>query len=194
MKIIAIVGGSGSGKSTLSEFISEHNSNVSILKQDNYYKTPDSEDYNFDDPKSIDWKRLVNDIQMMKKGLEVKVPQYDFINRERMNEEKDFVYKDIIIIEGTLLLSKVKLRKLVDLSIYIDTPSHIRYSRRLKRDTEIRGRTPEAVKKQFLEQVEPMHIQFIETHKHHADMLIKDNNSTEVLNNKLIELMKLISS
>ena len=64
------------------------------------------------------------------------------------------------------------LRKMMSLKIFVDTASDVRFIRRLQRDINERGRSVESVVGQYLETVLPMHKQFIEPTKRHADVII----------------------
>jgi len=58
--------------------------------------------------------------------------------------------------------------------IFFDTPETIRFERRLKRDVEERGRTPDGVRNQFLKQVKPMHDEFVDPTSIHAHSVVRD--------------------
>ena len=49
--------------------------------------------------------------------------------------------KDIIILEGILILFDKEVRDLLDIKIYVDTDSDVRIIRRILRDIKERGRT-----------------------------------------------------
>ncbi|MBD65387.1 MAG: uridine kinase [Halobacteriovoraceae bacterium] len=180
-KIIAIAGGSGSGKTFLSKQLYKllGDEKSAILYQDNYYiDQSDKFDYdggsvNFDHPESIDFDLLAKHISLLKRSEQVDIPQYDFATHKRKSQTLSCAPKEIIIIEGILVLSSSKVRALVDESIFVDTPEDIRYQRRLKRDIAERGRTEEGVHKQFYSQVKPMHDQFVEPSKQYAHFVIE---------------------
>ncbi|MCE3398829.1 uridine kinase, partial [Staphylococcus aureus] len=56
----------------------------------------------------------------------------------------------------------------------------LRILRRLTRDTQERGRSMESVINQYLNVVRPMHEQFIEPTKKHADIIIPEGGSNKV--------------
>jgi uridine kinase len=60
----------------------------------------------------------------------------------------------------------------MDLKIYVDTDADLRLARRMERDIHERLRTPESVLTQYLTTVRPMHLEFVEPSKKHADMII----------------------
>jgi uridine kinase len=66
------------------------------------------------------------------------------------------------------------VREQFDQLVFFDTPEELRYSRRLRRDVEERGRTPEGVKAQFDRQVKPMHDQFVAPSMKFAHRVVRD--------------------
>ena len=72
------------------------------------------------------------------------------------------------------------LRELMDVKIYVDTDADIRFIRRLQRDIAERGRTMESVIRQYLATVRPMHQEFVEPSKRHADVIIPEGGFNQV--------------
>lgn len=185
MKIIGIAGGSGSGKSTLAESL-----NYIIIKQDNFYKTPDK-NTNFDHPQSIDFSLLKKCLDELINSGETKIPVYDFEKRQRSRDVIHVKENNILILEGTLIFHIKEIRDMIDYKIFIETPENIRYDRRLKRDVVARGRTESSIKEQFFSQVAPMHNKYVEPSKDFSDIIIKDKNDSDQFLNKFEELFKL---
>ena len=73
-----------------------------------------------------------------------------------------------------MILDSSAVRAQLDEAIFFDTPEKLRFERRLERDVHERGRTPEGVKKQFDLQVRPMHDQFVQPSKVHAQTAVCD--------------------
>jgi uridine kinase len=86
------------------------------------------------------------------------------------------------------------IRDLLDLKLYIDTPSDIRVIRRIQRDVAERGRTPESVIKQYIEVVRPGHLNFIEPTKEYADIIIPEGGHNENALSVLIPFVKSITT
>jgi uridine kinase len=88
-----------------------------------------------------------------------------------------------ISVDGILILDSSVVRAQLDEAIFFDTPEELRYQRRLDRDVHERGRTPEGVKKQFDLQVRPMHDQFVQPSRNHAQTIVRDlGEYSETLN------------
>ena len=193
--IIAISGGSGSGKTYLAKKFAEKypKKKILIINQDSYYKDishmlfSDRQNQNFDHPNAIDVELLQKNLHELKTCKEAKLPSYNFKEHLRGKKTKKVKKKDVIIIEGILILHFLQLRKFYTVKIYVDTPEKIRLSRRLKRDMQERGRTEKSINKQYEDTVKPMHNQYVEPSKVYADLIVK---GTEEINKNI----KLIQS
>jgi uridine kinase len=75
-------------------------------------------------------------------------------------------------VDGILLFSEERLRALCDVKVYVDTDADIRLMRRLRRDMVERGRPLEEILEQYLRTVRPMHLQFVESSKRYADVIV----------------------
>jgi uridine kinase len=177
--VIGIAGGSCSGKSTLARNLVNllGGSRTVHISQDNYYKDQsvyseqEREKINYDSPAVIDIDLLVQHLSQLIEGRPIKKPIYDFVTHTRVTGY-DLVYpeKDIIL-EGILIFTDKKLRDLMHLRIFLDITADIRLARRVSRDTEERGRTPELVKKQWFDSVEAMYHKYVVPTKRYADYI-----------------------
>jgi uridine kinase len=129
---------------------------------------------NFDHPESLDFKRLAECLTELKNGAKTEIPIYDFVTHTRLKPTLTIHPTPIILVDGILIFHPEAVRSQFDHLIFFDTPESIRYERRLKRDVEDRGRTPDGVLNQFLKQVKPMHDQFVEPSRVHAHLTVKD--------------------
>ena len=185
VKVIGITGGSGSGKTTIVRKISEVNTDFVFIAEDNYYRSAEFVNndnitaFNFDQPQAFDTDLLISHIEALKDRRPIRMPQYDFVRHRRRDETVTVQPKHLVIIEGLMILYDKRLRDLMDLKIYVDTPDDIRFIRRLQRDIIERGRTTESVIKQYLEVVRPGHFNFIEPTKEYADLIIPEGGYNE---------------
>lgn len=179
VKIIGVAGGSGSGKTYFARTLASRlgAENAFVLYQDNYYRDQshrfdfDGGSVNFDHPDALDFDLLANHLKQLKKNNDIAIPIYDFATHTRQKEVISQKVKPVVIVDGILVLSQPQVRELFDQSIFVETPEEVRYQRRLKRDIEERGRSQEGVKNQFEKQVKPMHDQFVEPSKAHAEII-----------------------
>ncbi len=198
VSLIGITGGSGSGKSTVVKKISEAHSDSVVISQDNYYKSASfiNNDnitaYNFDCPEALDLDLMYTHLVDLKAGRSVDIPLYDFVRHERCREREHIEPRSVIIVDGLMVLYDERIRNLLDLKLYVDTPADIRFARRLKRDIEERGRTVDSVIEQYLNVVRPGHERYIEPCKAFADLIIPEGgyneNALEVLINHVQSL------
>jgi len=100
------------------------------------------------------------------------MPVYDFTTHSRKEETVHVAPKPVIMVEGILIFVEKELRELLDMRIYVDTDADIRLIRRLERDMEERGRTLRSVIEQYLTYVRPMHLEFVESSKRYADIIV----------------------
>ena len=192
--LIGIAGGTGSGKTLVSNRIYEElgSKQVAIIEQDSYYRDQsdipidDRNNRNFDHPNAFDLELMRHQVEKLMEGKAVKVPVYDYKTHTRKKQRR--IVKDhvVIILEGILTLFDPGIRAMMDIKVYIDTPSDTRFIRRLNRDTNERGRDIESVVKQYQESVKPMHEQFVEPTKAYADILIPGGG----YNNVAVDLLK----
>ena len=86
----------------------------------------------------------------------------------------------MILVEGILIFAEPLVLDLLDVRVFVDTPDDIRFIRRLQRDLTERGRTTESVIAQYFATVRPMHTEFVEPSKRHADIIIPEGAKTEI--------------
>ncbi len=185
--IIGIAGGTGSGKSTLvQEIAAEFRDSVCLISHDYYYKAHDDMPYedrcklNYDHPNAYDTDMLVEHLQLLKRGLSVHRPVYDFTQHNRAQEVVEVSPAKVIIVEGILIFAEEALRKMFDIKLFVDTDADVRILRRILRDVKERGRTLESVVTQYLTTVKPMHEQFVEPSKKYADIIIPEGGQNLV--------------
>jgi uridine kinase len=186
--VIGVAGGTGSGKTTVANKIlhrvgAEH---VAYIPHDAYYRElghlPPEERarVNFDHPDSLETSLLVEHLKALRAGQPVEIPIYDFTTHTRTQETRRVEPAPVILVEGILIFVEPELRELFDVKLYVDTDADVRFIRRLQRDVHERGRSVESVCKQYLTTVRPMHQEFVEPSKRHADVIIPEGGFNEV--------------
>ena len=180
MLIIGIAGGTGSGKTTVvSKILQNLNANeVNVLSQDNYYhdnthlSLQEREKLNYDHPKSIDFGLLVKHVQALKNGESIEQPIYSFVTHTRTGNHVLVEPREVLIVEGILVLTSKELLKEFDLKVFVHADNDERLIRRIRRDTQERGRDLEEVLHRYQTTLKPMHDEFIEPSKSYADIII----------------------
>ena len=179
---IGICGGTGSGKTTIARAIVDAvgAERVVLVEQDSYYRNltdmplDERHQANFDHPDSIDSDMLVNHLMRLKQGLTVEMPLYDFVTHTRSDQIEVIEPRPVVIVEGILIFAEPRVLDLLDVRIFVDTPSDVRLMRRLRRDIIERGRTFERTMEQYERTIRPMHYEFVEPSKRHADIIIPE--------------------
>lgn len=191
--VIGIAGGSCSGKTTVTNAIYDvfRNHSVVVIEQDYYYKDQSHMTFeerlqtNYDHPLAFDTDLLIEHVNKLINRQPIQKPVYNYVEHTRSKEIIDVEPKDVIIIEGILVLEDERLRDLMDIKLFVDTDSDLRIIRRIQRDIQERGRTIESVIEQYTSAVRPMHNMFIEPTKRYADVIIPEGGG----NNVAIDLM-----
>ncbi|WP_125981383.1 uridine kinase [Loigolactobacillus iwatensis] len=186
--VIGVTGGTASGKTSVSHAIFDHFSenSVLLLEQDSYYKDQSKmtmaqrRAVNYDHPLAFDTDRLIQDLKRLLKRQAIDKPIYDYkvLNRSAqvIHEEP----RDVIILEGILILDDPRLRDLMDIKVFVDTDDDVRIIRRIQRDMRERDRTLTNIIDQYLTTVKPMYHQFVEPTKRYADLIVPDGGENQV--------------
>jgi uridine kinase len=188
MLIIGIAGGSGSGKTTVVKKIikSLPPDSVAIISQDAYYRdngnlsVEERTKINFDHPSSIEFSLLVDHIEMLREGNTIGMPIYSYVTCARAKETIPIEPKKVIIIEGILILTNPRLRKKLNIKVFVDADSDDRLMRIIWRDIEERGRSFREVLDHYERFVKPMHLLFIEPNKRYADIIIPQGGKNQI--------------
>ncbi|HLQ39639.1 MAG TPA: uridine kinase [Tetragenococcus sp.] len=186
--IIGVTGGSGSGKTSVSRAILDNfpNHSIMMLEHDSYYKDQSDLPFaerlktNYDHPFAFDTDLLIKHLKKLLNYETIEKPVYDYVAHTRSVQTIIQEPKEVIILEGILILEDECLRNMMDIKIYVDTDDDIRIIRRIKRDMQERGRTLDSVIKQYLSVVKPMYHQFVEPTKRYADVVVPEGGQNHV--------------
>ncbi|MDE6100334.1 MAG: uridine kinase [Paramuribaculum sp.] len=198
MLIIGIAGGTGSGKTTVVNKIinSLPAGEVAVLPQDSYYKdsshVPVEErgKINFDEPAAIEWTLLEQHLKELKEGRTIEMPTYSYLTCTRQPETVRVEPRDVVIVEGILVLNDPDLRKMLDVKVFVDADADDRLIRVIARDCVERGRTPEVVLSRYEGVLKPMHNMYIEPSKRFADLIVPQGGSNVVAINLLTDYIE----
>ena len=169
MIIIGIAGGTGSGKTTVVRKIMERlpEGEVGVISQDSYYK--DSSHVPPEERQNIN---------------------FDYLTCSRQKETVPMGPHDVVLIEGIMALSDARLRKMMDIKVFVDADGDDRLIRVISRDCIERGRTAEAVIERYQRVLKPMHQLHIEPTKKFANIIIPEGGNNEVAINLITDYIK----
>lgn len=201
MIIIGVTGGSGGGKTSVSHAILENfpDAKVAMIQHDSYYKDQSHLTFeeriktNYDHPLAFDTELMIEHLTALASGQSVEIPIYDYTQHTRSEETYCQEPRDVLIVEGILVLEDKRLRDLMDIKLFVDTDDDIRIIRRIKRDMQERGRSLDSIIEQYTSVVKPMYHQFIEPTKRYADIVIPEGVSNvvaiDVINTKIASIL-----
>ncbi len=196
--VVGVAGGSGSGKTTVVRRLLEglDPTSASLLHHDSYYRdNPDltleqRAAINYDHPDSLETPLMAEHVRLLLAGRAVEVPEYDFTVHRRLPSTRHVEPRPLIIIDGILVLAEPELRELMDIRVFVDTDSDVRFIRRLGRDTKKRGRTVESVVRQYQQTVRPMHLEFVAPSRRHAHIIVPEGGKNEVAIGMLVARLR----
>ncbi|MCB0155723.1 MAG: uridine kinase [Anaerolineae bacterium] len=200
--IIGVAGGTASGKSTVTRKILEAvgSDYLAFLEHDAYYRDlshlpfPERQKLNFDHPDSLENELLIEHLKQLLRGETVQVPVYDFAQYVRTPQLRQVAPKPIILVEGILIFFDKTLREMMDIKIFVDAPPDLRFIRRLKRDIIERERSVNQVIEQYLATVRPMHLEFVEPSKRHADVIIpRGGNNLKAIEMVVAQIQRMVA-
>lgn len=188
MLIIGIAGGSGCGKSTVVKQIIKRlpKDSVTVIPQDSYYKdnghlSPEERaKINFDHPSSIEFNLLIKHLDELSEGRQIGMPVYSYLTCARAAETIPVFPREVVIVEGILIMSNPRLRAKMDIKVFVDADADDRLMRIIRRDIEERGRSFSQVLDHYEKFVKPMHLQFIEPSKRYADIIVPQGGANHV--------------
>jgi uridine kinase len=176
--VLGIAGCSGSGKTTLAAELARELDGTHF-PLDHYYldlaHLPLEERFrqNFDDPELIEIPLLAAHVAALARGEAIERPLYDFTAHTRVRGSYETIApRAFLLVEGLFALHYQALLPLYHLRVYIDTPDDLCFERRLKRDIEQRGRTPESVRRQYEVTVRPAGLAFVRPSAARADLIV----------------------
>jgi len=186
--LIGIAGGTGSGKTSFARKLLARlgPERCLLIAQDAYYKDGSNLDpaaraaLNYDHPDAFDTSLLVQDLRNLKAARPVPHLTYDHAAYARQVRPDPLTPRPVLLLEGILVLAEDSLRRVMDIKLFIDTDADVRILRRLERDINDRGRTFASVRRQYLDSVRPMHLEFVEPSKRYADLIIPEGGENEV--------------
>jgi uridine kinase len=175
---VGIAGCSGSGKTTLAAELAR-NLNGIHFPLDTYYldlahlPLAERAAQNFDDPALIESSLLASHVAALARGESIERPVYDFsLYTRTLGRTETVTAQGFLLVEGLFTLVYPELLPLYQLRVYVDTPDDVCFERRVKRDVEERGRTPESVRLRYEATVRPSSVTWVRPSAANADLIV----------------------
>ena len=176
-RLIGIAGPSCAGKTEVARQLATI-LHAPVVALDAYYRDlahlplPERAKANFDSPESLDEGLLITQVCSLASGEEAAVPIYDFTRHVRTEAVELVEATEFLIVEGLFTLYWEKLRRSLEVKIFVSADDAICFNRRLERDIRERGRSRESVLEQYRLTVRPMAEQYVLPTRRYADLVL----------------------
>ena len=185
--VVGVAGGSASGKTLVCDNVIRQlrDSRIVTVSMDSFYRdlrpdeTPNT--YNFDHPRAFDFAELKSCIESLRERKPTKIPRYDFKANARIKDQFDLIEcADIVLVEGILTFHEESVSALFDMRIFVEEESDVRLMRRLRRDTNERGKHYLEIIAQYETNVKPMFDAFVHPQRKLADLILPNGGQNKV--------------
>jgi uridine kinase len=174
--VLGIAGGSGSGKSWLAKAVAAaFPGRAAVVCHDWYYKNharlhdeAARRKLNFDHPDSLESSLMRRQLDALIAGEAVDAPIYEYATHSRLAKTRRVEPRELLILDGILILHEKELRDRMTLSVFIDAPDDIRLMRRVRRDCKERLVDLDETLRLYEDFVRPMHHRYVIPSSHHA--------------------------
>ncbi len=119
-------------------------------------------------------------LRTLREGKAIEMPTYSYLTCTRQPETVRVEPRDVVIVEGILVLCESSVRDMMDVKCFVDADADDRLIRVIARDCIERGRTPQMVIDRYEGVLKPMHCQYIEPSKRFADLIIPQGGTNSV--------------
>jgi uridine kinase len=186
--LIGIAGGTGSGKSTVARRVADAlaGHSVAFVDMDAYYRSfthltlEQRHAINWDHPETFDIDLLDDHLAALARGDAIEKPVYDYTTHGRRPMPVRIEPADVVVVDGVLLFADERLRRRLEIKVFVDADADERLMRRIRRDMADRGRTLEGILAQYESSVMPMHRDFVEPSKRFADVIVPRGGHNQV--------------
>jgi uridine kinase len=184
---VGVAGGTGAGKTSLCDALERAFGAERVLRipHDAYYRdrpelsSDARERLNFDHPAALETELLVAQLAALRAGSAVDVPRYDFARHRRAVTTRRVEPRQVVLVDGILVLADPALRACFDLRVFVDAAEELRLARRIARDVAERGRSAASVRAQFTATVAPMHAEFVAPSRAFAELCVANEAELE---------------
>lgn len=147
---------------------------------------------NFDHPEAFDWELLLKHLKQLKSGVAIEPPVYNFATNQRLQKHSQPVGPcEILLFEGIFTLFNKDIRDILDIKCFLQVDADIRFTRRLHRDIQDRGRSMQSVIAQYYDTVRPMYQKFLDPQRQHADFIVGEETdiAADILSSKVQSIL-----
>jgi len=184
---VGIAGGSGSGKTFLVKELARiiGREKLAILHHDSYYfdrsdiEPGERKSINYDHPDALETSLLISHLEELRRGNSIEMPVYDFQTHCRMAETEPVDPRELILLEGILVLSNPALLRILDMKVFVCLDEDLLLARRIERDVSERGRSVAESIRQYRETTRPMYREYVLPSRRNADLIISGENILE---------------
>ncbi|MDZ4839571.1 MAG: uridine kinase [Bacteroidota bacterium] len=181
--IIGIAGGSASGKTYFLESIRQtfDLDKVCIISQDDYYRPAVEQELdqngviNFDLPQGINDEEFIADVKALSSNSTLTKTKYMFNQPEVLGDAYLLHPAQILVVEGLFIFYFDRIKRMLDLSIFMDSRDDIKLRRRLQRDTQQRGLNEDIILYQWNNHVYPSYKKYLLPYRDEANLIITNN-------------------
>lgn len=173
--VVGISGASCSGKTWLANMIRDQQPEVcEIIDLDGYYRDVNevqSLEHGHDNPASINFERVLEDLTRLKSGQAVRLPVYCY-EQHATTGTRECQPRPILLLEGIFAFAHPALRDQIDIKIWIETETDLLFHRRVERDTVRGRRSLDEIQSRYRRDVIPGFQKFIRPLREFADVII----------------------
>lgn len=187
--VVAVAGGSASGKTSqvADKLVHAYQGNSVMLSMDDYSRggkyvdrlKQQGVEINYDMPDYIDIDLMARHLALLKNGMSVWVPKFDFLTGEPSEQRRLIKPEDLIVVEGLFALDE-RIARLSDTNVFVDISMHGRAVRRFFRDVKRTSMIPKDIIRYFAEVVEPMHDRYVLSGMKQADVVIENEYDPQI--------------
>ena len=138
------------------------------------------EEFNFLIPKNINFDKLKNDLVDLKNKKKISIPIFDSDKRIFKDEKEEIENCQIIILEGLLCFYDIRVNKLMDLKLYIDSGNDIRLENLILKGVES-GKKIDDIINYFDKNIKLNFNKYISPTKQQVDFFLSDKGYKRAL-------------
>ena len=163
---------------------------VDFISLSSYYKNipkdkaerskQEIKEYNFLIPDNIDFIKLKNDLLDIKQGKQISIPIYDSQNQIFKEDEEEIKDSQIIVLEGLLCFYNIRICRLIDIKLFIDTGNDRRLEKIILKRAK-NGEKLEDIIEYFNTKIKLNYNNYIYPTRQNVDFFLRDRDYHQAL-------------